>query len=292
MLFILSLLDNLLLRLAPTMTAKDQYPVVRLGHPARLLPAITPFSLDYIVTTCPAGQVVADVRRDLDGTLKKLPKCKMRSERRKLYDDVKHLRKELRQRERGVTEQVVREAKVVLATLTTAGGKLLNGVEFDTILIDEAAQATEGEAWVAVSRGRGVLNGGSGNARLLLAGDHLQLPVSGKIWRLNGFPDILTYERILYLPISQPTVKSSTRVNSSNKAHPPPALASICPNAPNLEYTLFDRLLDLYGSKTKRLLQVQYRMVWSHHCLVTFSARFDSSYLIAIEPSNHGVFIK
>ncbi|KAJ3036583.1 hypothetical protein HDV00_002543 [Rhizophlyctis rosea] len=225
--------DNLLLRLAPTMTAKDQYPVVRLGHPARLLPAITPFSLDYIVTTCSAGQVVADVRRDLDATLRKIPKCKMRSERRKLYDDVKHLRRELRTRERGVTEGVVREAKVVLATLTTAGGRLLNGVEFDTILIDEAAQGTEGEAWVAVSRGKGVMSGSVGKARLLLAGDHLQLP---------------------------PTVKSSTRVTSSNKTPPPPALASITPNAPNLEYTIFDRLLDIYGSTIKTLLQVQYRM--------------------------------
>lgn len=70
------------------------------------------------------------------------------SERRQRWDEVRALRKEYRKRERGLTKAVISRASIVVATCHGAGGRQLNNVEFDAVIIDEACQATE----AAVSR--------------------------------------------------------------------------------------------------------------------------------------------
>lgn len=62
---------------------------------------------------------------------------------------------------------MVRNSKVVLTTLNGAASRNLEHEQFDTVLIDEAAQAVEAECWIAILKGK----------KLILAGDHLQLPV-------------------------------------------------------------------------------------------------------------------
>ena len=57
---------------------------------------------------------------------------------------------------------------MVLTTLNGAASKVLNHEQFDVVLIDEATQAVEAECWIAIHKGK----------QLILAGDHLQLPVS------------------------------------------------------------------------------------------------------------------
>lgn len=65
------------------------------------------------------------------------------SERRQRWDEVRALRKEYRKRERGLTKAVISRASIVVATCHGAGGRQLNNVEFDAVIIDEACQATE-----------------------------------------------------------------------------------------------------------------------------------------------------
>ena len=66
-------------RLAP-----HRLQIVRVGHPARVLPSVVDHTLDVITRTCDSGQIVADVRKEMDETLVNIRKSKNRSERRNL----------------------------------------------------------------------------------------------------------------------------------------------------------------------------------------------------------------
>lgn len=119
---------------------------------------------------------------------------------------------QLRTREKGVVQTLIKNANVVLSTLNGAASRVLQFEEFDTVLIDEASQALEAESWIAALKAK----------RLILAGDHMQLP---------------------------PTIKSAFKVKLKNG------------KSSSLETTLIDRLLQMYGDSVKRFLDTQYRMV-------------------------------
>ncbi len=53
--------DNIVERLAP-----HKLPIVRLGHPARLLPSVLNHSLEVLSRTSEAATIVQDVRKEMD----------------------------------------------------------------------------------------------------------------------------------------------------------------------------------------------------------------------------------
>ncbi|KAI9504474.1 DNA helicase [Coemansia spiralis] len=156
--------DNLVERLGRL----REFPMVRLGHPARLLPAAVAHSLDSQTRYSEQGELARDVRKEMDDILAKIPKCKRYAERREMYALVKSLRKEYRARETKVIDQTIAFAQVVLATLSGAASRdmVRNKGKFDVVIIDEATQAMEGECWIASLQA----------PKLILAGDHHQLP--------------------------------------------------------------------------------------------------------------------
>ena len=164
--------DNLCERLAPL-----GIPLVRLGHPARLLPSVLSHSLDALTRTSDQGALLRDARDDIDKTLAKISKTRSGRERKEIYNEVKILRKEVRAREKKCIDEVIRTAKVHLATLHGAGGKEFTGKTWDVVIIDEASQALEAQSWIPLMNAK----------KVILAGDHLQLPptvkssVKGKI---------------------------------------------------------------------------------------------------------------
>ncbi|KAI7863129.1 AAA domain-containing protein [Spinellus fusiger] len=131
--------DNLVERLA-----RHRMNLVRVGHPARILPTVLEHSLDIITRTCDSGQIVAEIRQEMDETLGKIKKCKNRSERRALYSHVKDLRKDYRLREQRVVEEVITGSQVLISTLNGCGSRNMFKREFDVVIIDEATQALEG----------------------------------------------------------------------------------------------------------------------------------------------------
>jgi len=205
--------DNIVERLSP-----HKVPMVRLGHPARLLPGVLNHSLDILTRTSDAAALVKDIRNEMDAKQASIRKTRNGRERKAIYGEIKELRKDYRQREASCVDSLVRESKVVLATLHGSGGFYLKNQKFDIVVVDEASQALEAQCWVPLLT--------SGASKLILAGDHLQLP---------------------------PTIKSSN--SKSNKSKPKEDLGDV-----NLETTLFDRMLDLYGDDVKRMLTIQYRM--------------------------------
>src|SRR3954452_16016357 len=153
--------DNIVERLA-----SYKVPMVRLGHPARLLPSVLNHSLDILTRTSEAAAIVQDVRKEMDMKQASVRKTRNAKERRVIYGDLKELRKEYRERERNCIDSLVRGSKVVLATLHGAGGFQLRHQEFDVVIIDEASQALEAQCWVPLLAAK----------KVVLAGDHLQLP--------------------------------------------------------------------------------------------------------------------
>lgn len=140
--------------------------MIRLGHPARLLPSVLNHSLDVLTQTSEAAEIVKDVRKEMDSKQASIKKTRNGRERRAIYTDMKELRKEYRVREKQCVTTLVGGSKVVLATLHGAGGFQLKNEKFDVVIIDEASQALEAQCWVPLL---------SAN-RAVLAGDHLQLP--------------------------------------------------------------------------------------------------------------------
>ncbi|EOO02466.1 putative dna helicase protein [Phaeoacremonium minimum UCRPA7] len=153
--------DNIVERLSP-----HKIPILRLGHPARLLPSVLNHSLDVLTQTSEAGAIVKDVRSEMDSKQASIRKARSGKERKAIYADLRELRKEYRERERKCVSDLVRESKVVLATLHGAGGFQLRQEEFDVVIIDEASQALEAQCWVPLLSAK----------KAVCAGDHLQLP--------------------------------------------------------------------------------------------------------------------
>lgn len=164
-------MDNIVERLSP-----HKIPLVRLGHPARLLPSVLNHSLDVLTNTSEAGAIVKDVRAEMDSKQASIKKTKSGKERRQIYADLKELRKEYRERERRCVSNLVAGSRVVLATLHGAGGFQLRNDEFDVVIIDEASQALEAQCWVPLLAAK----------KAVCAGDHLQLPPTIKSLNSRG----------------------------------------------------------------------------------------------------------
>lgn len=153
--------DNLVERLA-----RRGVPIVRTGHPARVLPSVLDHVLDSQVQRDAERKTVITAQRELDRVRRRLSKVRGYRERRELRQEARALREEVRFLERAIIDKILDRSSVVLTTLVGAGSSILGDREFDWIVIDEAAQALEAACWIPLLRGE----------RAILAGDHLQLP--------------------------------------------------------------------------------------------------------------------
>lgn len=223
--------DNIVERLAP-----HKLPIVRLGHPARLLPSVLNHSLEVLTRTSEAAGIVQDVRKEMDEKQASIRKTRNGRERRAIYGEMKELRKEFRQREGKCVENLVTSSKVVLATLHGSGGFQLTRQTFDVVIIDEASQALEAQCWVPLL----------GAKKVVLAGDPFQLPPTVKSSNEKQDKDEKKKEK-------QKLEDKLSKLSMDDVEKKMAAKSS-------LETTMFDRLLAMHGPDIKRLLNTQYRM--------------------------------
>lgn len=153
--------DNLVEKLAAA-----HLRVVRIGHPARLLPSVLEHSLEALVARADSARVTNDIRRELDRAHRRLHRSRDRQERRSRRAELRDLVRELRHAERRAVQEVIRGADVVLSTAVGAAESSLAGEDFDLVVLDEASQTIEPASWIPLLKAR----------RALLAGDHRQLP--------------------------------------------------------------------------------------------------------------------
>ena len=69
-----------------------------------------------------------------------------------------------------INNELFNSARVIACTLAGTANRVLQGMKFATLFIDEAAQALEAACWIAISKAN----------RVIFAGDHCQLPPTVK----------------------------------------------------------------------------------------------------------------
>jgi predicted DNA helicase len=229
--------------------------VVRLGHPARVSPALQAHTLDAQIEsnetyqqsqarreeafevldrqdeyTVPSGrwrrgmsdQKIKELAEEGRGSRGVPPeKVEEMAEWLRLREQADALFEEAEWLEQEAIDEVLGAADVVCSTNATAGSDLLQNQTFDTLVLDEATQATAPSCWIPMVHAR----------RAILVGDHKQLP---------------------------PTILNPEAADSG------------------LQYTLFERLARHHEtdpeapSSIRSLLRTQYRM---HETIMGFSSR-------------------
>ena len=213
-------------------------------------------SVVFKIAACSRADCDVKRRHDLPG-----------AERKKMWEEVKTLRKEYRQRESGVVQTVLSDSQVVLATCHSAGGRQMRNQAFDVVIIDEATQAVEAVCWVPIFKAK----------KLILAGDPKQLPPTVLALDKNkkGTKKVAP-KAVSSAPGPADDPSSSAASDSEmDDAEPAPAEKAVerkvrrrkvVPGLQpprTLETTMFERLEKMYGPGIKRMLTVQYRYVAS-----------------------------
>ncbi|KAH9946114.1 P-loop containing nucleoside triphosphate hydrolase protein [Epithele typhae] len=306
--------DNVLERLLalPAPDSGQKLKFTRVGHPARVMSQADVLDATLEVKASRSDQAILtkDVKNELEATLNTLSgkgkggkgKAPRGIERKKMWEDVKALRKEYRQREGGIVESVLKDSQVVLATCHSSGGRQLRSQEFDAVIIDEATQAIEAVCWIPIFKAQ----------KLILAGDPMQLPptiislnqkVKDSSKTANGTSQTdrsKTAKGALkasdeppetpHVPLSDLASDEEKDADQSDDEEGDPALTAdleeslkAVPKDPRkvttkavlrpprtLETTLFERLEKMYGPGIKRMLTIQYRM---HAHIATFPSK-------------------
>ena len=153
---------------------KEGLNVVRLGHPARVAETMQSVSLSLLVKEI--RDKLEKIKSEVDELKEKRLKKgkKLRPEDKKVLEvQLKSLMKQRDKCSRALGKLMgdhLKKADVVLSTLTgcRSKGPLENLPEdhFNLTVIDECGQAMEMACWLAIHR----------SPKLILAGDHLQLP--------------------------------------------------------------------------------------------------------------------
>ena len=234
--------------------------IVRLGHPAKMLPALEEHSLTHLMTRHDRYGELRALRERLDALYQERNRWQAPTQRwrRGLSDaqilekaksgrafrgvrpevfrqmaqwieiqqTIEPLQQQWQELERHIIADIIRQAEVVCATNIGAGHDWLDGQHFDVVVIDEATQSLEPACLIPMLKSK----------RYVLAGDHRQLP-----------PTVLAREAWEHL-----------------------------------SRTLFERCMERYGDEASQMLTIQYRM---HERLMAFPSQAFYSGKLRAAPS-------
>lgn len=150
--------------------------VIRLGNPSRVSELLLKHTLDAGVMAhasyakMHAMRQTAEQHREAASERVRNFGFEERQRRQWLREEVRTLRQAADDLERFMTEDVLESVQVITCTLVGASHRAIRHLGFETVFIDEAAQALEPGCWIPIAKGQ----------RLVLAGDHHQLPPTVK----------------------------------------------------------------------------------------------------------------
>ena len=153
-----------------------------------------------------------------------------------------------------INSELFGEARVIACTLVGSAHRLLEGMKFGTLFIDEAAQALEAACWIPMRRA----------SRVILAGDHCQLP---------------------------PTVKSIAALRAGLGKTLMERIAENKPEVVTLlkiQYRMNDEIMRFssdwfYGGKVESAPQIKYRSVLDYDHPITWIDTSNEENQITIE---------
>ena len=140
-------------------------PVLRIGNPTRVNDKMLSFTYERRFESHPDYELLWAIRK----AIRDLRAHRKRGDE-KYHQKMERLKDRATELEIRINAQLFGEARVIACTLVGAGHRLLDGHKFGTLFIDEAAQALEAACWIPIRR----------CSRVILAGDHCQLPPTVK----------------------------------------------------------------------------------------------------------------
>lgn len=170
-------IDTILERLTDFYDKSEKNKLIRIGHPARLLPSVLKHSLDYLIESNDSNYILKDIIIEINQLTKKIKKTKNYKDRRELYNDIKLLKKDLKFRSRTIINNIILNSEIVVSTLHGSSARELvhcmkdnnnNQNLFDTLIIDEVSQSLEPACWIPIIYHKGIEN-------FIIAGDNKQL---------------------------------------------------------------------------------------------------------------------
>ena len=156
--------------------------VLRIGNPTRVNDKMLSFTYERRFEAHPDYPQLWSLRK----AMRELRSQRKRSD--SWHQKMERLKSRATELELRINAELFGEARVIASTLTGAANRLLDGMKFGTLFIDEAAQALEAACWIPMRR----------TTRVVFAGDHCQLPPTVKsIAALRGGLGKTLMERIV-----------------------------------------------------------------------------------------------
>ena len=140
-------------------------PVLRIGNPTRVDDKMLSFTYERRFESHPDYELLWAIRK----AIRDLRAHRKRGDE-KYHQKMERLKDRANELEIRINAQLFGEARVIACTLVGSANRLLDGQKFGTVFIDEAAQALEAACWIPIRR----------CSRVILAGDHCQLPPTVK----------------------------------------------------------------------------------------------------------------
>ena len=135
--------------------------VLRIGNPTRVNDKMLGFTYERRFESHPDYPQLWAIRK----AIRELRSHRKRGDER-FHQKFEHLKARATELEIRINSNLFDEARVVASTLVGSANRVLEGMKFGTLFIDEAAQALEAACWIPIRR----------VTRVVLAGDHCQLP--------------------------------------------------------------------------------------------------------------------
>ena len=187
--------------------------VIRIGHPARVTEQSLSKTLDAkIAAHTNYGELKAmrkrmEELRNMAFKFKRNYGREEKQQRRLLLDESRALKADADILEFYIVNDLLQNAKAICATLVGTSHPVLKGRKFNTVFIDEAAQALEPACWIPILKAK----------RIVLAGDHCQLPPTIKSFEASKQGLSLTlFERLInQKPETATMLQTQYRMNDS-----------------------------------------------------------------------------
>ena len=146
--------------------------VLRVGNPARVSERLMALTLDSKIAAHSSVKEIKRLKKQAGEFKEMAHKYKRsfgkaeREQRKALFDEAYKIMKDVGRMEQYIIDDVTAKAQVIAATLVGANHYTVRGLQYNTVVIDEAGQALEPACWIPILKGK----------KLILAGDHCQLP--------------------------------------------------------------------------------------------------------------------
>ncbi|WP_133641325.1 AAA domain-containing protein [Sphingobacterium paludis] len=150
--------------------------VVRIGNPVRVSSHLQDLTLDAKIENHRANKECKTLEKQARAYLDMGHKYKRnfgkneREQRKALFAEAHKIRKEIDKVQDFIMDDILDNASVITATLVGANHHSIQERCYETVIIDEAAQALEPACWIPLLKAK----------RVVLAGDHCQLPPTVK----------------------------------------------------------------------------------------------------------------